>query len=109
MTGTDHMTDHQENATCTEDCAFNTYLRYLPRLVAGGNLHLVNEDNVSVGIYDSEGNVGFGVSIAYMHIDAGEWSGKDHMAPRVWAMYERIRKDMDTRDVKYTEAFERIL
>ena len=109
MTGTDHMTDYQDRAVCSEECAFNAYTKHLPRLVAREDVQLANEDNVSVGVYDREGGGGFGISIAYRHIDAGAWSSRDHMAPQASAMYERIKADLGSRSVKYAEIFESII
>jgi hypothetical protein len=101
--------DYKDRPTCSDECAFTTYKNELPRLGPEKGVQLANEDNVSVGIYRSEGSEGVGISIAYRHIDAGAWSSKDEMAPEVRGMYDRIKADLSHQGIQFIEVSESVV
>jgi hypothetical protein len=103
MEGTRSFTNYSDKPVCSEDCAFQAFGKYLSRIDQGRGVFLINESNVSVGVYGDREAEGFAISIAFRNINAGEWSMKDSMTPQAQMMDDRIKADLDRRGIPITE------
>ncbi len=108
ITGTHYFTKAAEAPVCSEECAFAAYSKNLLKVDTKDGVFLANESNSSVGVYGDRENEGFGISIAYMHVNAGKLSAGDQMGAEIQRLYSRIKADLDHKEIKYEEVFESV-